>query len=360
MTSSSPVESASFYETRYIAPPTEELRPDSAQQLCAAIDEAEGAQKDWSIVGDGQHVAGSRREGQWSAIRTDGLDDLVELDKKSGLVRVQAGIRWRDLQEKLLARGFSTQRYGLHPASATVGGMLARRRPGPPLLRGGELLDGCVAIGAHSPQLGEYRYLVAPRKASGPDLRHEFIGTGGGQGAIVDATLVVWRPVAERLLRYRNCSLAEARDIVAALYGAEITPSCLYYSHRGQSLQLILSAPGQLLRSRVKWLGDHLRSPDESGDADEARTRRAWLEARHPDRRAAPGADRTRAYWLTSSAFDHNSDELFGHGVEEIEITSWTLRRAVAFVRYETRDQALTTHQPPRRTCWAHWPLVQQ
>ncbi len=358
MTSDNAVGSTAYYHTRRLPRPAGELMPHTAQELCDAVDELHSAGQLWRVLGDGQHArrGESSLDEKWTAIRTDELDSVVELDRKSGLVCVEAGMRWKALQAELLARGFSTQRYGLHPSTATVGGMLARRRPGPPMLRGGELLDGCVSIGAHSPTDGEYRYLVAPRKASGPDLRHRFMGAGDADGVIVDATFVVWRPVAERLLLFRNRSLAEAAQIMGELFLAEISPSCVHYSHNSGSLQIILSAPGQLLRSRIRWITEHIGAPDDTGDADKASTRRAWLEDRHPDRRSHPEAARTHVYWMAPSALDADPVELFGNGFDDLEIACWTPRRVEIFARF---DESATPAAPPPGACWAHWPQLE-
>ena len=362
MTRSSSVESRQYYRKRGLPIPTAEYRPDSAEQFCDALDDLHQRKTPWSILGDGQHSRAfsedSEAKKEHTVIRTENLDGIDELDEESGLIRVQAGMRWKELHSALQQEGFSLQRYGLHPASATIGGMLARVRPGPPVLRGGALLDGCISIGAHTPTDGDYRYLVAPRKASGPDLRYEFIGAGGARGAILDATLVIWRPVAQRLLRYHDCSLCDAATKMRELFRAGITPSCVHYSYSGRSLQLILTAPGQLLRSRMHWIAEHLGAPDETGDTEAASTRRAWLEARHPDRRSHPDARRTRVIWLTPSALQDDPEPLFGDGVSDVEIVTWTPRRVEAFVRYGEHLAETALTNPPNKTCWADWPLV--
>lgn len=362
MTTLTAVASTEYYKARRLPLPTHERWPTSAEHFCTALDELHAAGRSWSILGDGQHSRSFAKESadgdEHTVLRTDELKGIEDIDEKSGLVRVQSGMRWKELKKALEQEGFSLQRYGLQPSSATVGGMLARLRPGPPVLRGGTLLDGCVAIGAHTPTDGDYRYLVAPRKASGPDLRYEFIGNGDAQGAILDATLVIWRPVAERLMRYHDCTLKDAAEKMNALFRAGIMTSCVHYSHQRRSLQFILSAPGQLLRSRSRWINEHLGMPDETGDTDAAATRRDWLEARHPDRRSHPDAHRTRVFWLTPSALSDDPTELFGDGVSEVEIVNWTPRRVEAFVRYgdNLAESALVT--APDATCWADWPLV--
>ncbi len=348
--------SRTYYDDRNLATPDGELRPESIDELCEAIDEFEGRQKPWQILGDGQHT---RRDPAESVVlRTDGVDALLDLDAESGLVRVEAGMNWKTLGRHLEEEGFSLQRYGLHPATATVGGMLARRQSTPPLLRGGSILDGCVALSAHDAEFGDYRYLVAPRKASGPDLRYEFIGAEGRQGAILDATLVVWRPVAQKLLRYDDCSPTLAQRIVEALHQADSAPSWIHYSARRRTLQFALTAPGQLLRSRVQWLAKQIRPADDVDDTEAAEKRRQWLEARHPDRRSHPAAQRTFVFQITPSALTQKPEDLFGDDIEEVEFTDWTPRRATAFVQY---NEVTATPPPlPDGSCWGQWRLVRE
>lgn len=356
MTTPDAVKSTAFYEKRHLETPDREWWPEERDELCEMIDELSADDTRWQLVGDAQHLRDDGAFSETTVLRTDDLDGLLELDAKSGLVRVEAGMKWKTLQDHLGEEGLSLQRYGLHPASSTVGGLLARRRPSPPLLRGGQVLDGCVSLGAHDPKLGDYRYLVAPRKASGPDLRYEFIGNGDKGGAILDATFVVWRPVAQKLVRYRDCSLTEARTIVDALYRAQSSPSWLHYSSAGATLQFGLTAPGQLLRSRMQWLADEVGEPDEVADGEAASRRRRWLEARHPDRRGHPEAASTLAVWLVPPALDDGLDALFGEHARALEITSWNPRRAKAFVRFdEAKPPALSL---PEHSCWAWWPLV--
>ena len=360
MTTSDSAPSTAFYEQRHLPVPDRELWPSSTDQLCQMISELDDTGTDWRILGDGQHTrrrSTADTTAPSTVIRTEHLDDVLELDTESRLIHVEAGMRWRQLDDLLADEGLSLQRYGLHPPSATIGGMLARHRPGPTALRAGALLDGCVSIGGFDADRGDYRYLVAPRKASGPDLRYEFIGAGDAGGAILDATLVVWRPVAERLLRYDECAPGQATDTYAAMFEAGITPTWIHYSWKRRTLQFALAAPGQLLRARILWLIDRIGNPDQRGDADDVRTRRRWLEARHPDRRSDPKADRTRVVWVAPSALDDDPSSVFGDGVEEVEIPRWTPRRLEAYVRYEdgADTDAIATDDD---AVWATSPVV--
>lgn len=350
-------EASAYYRKRHLPLPEREVRPANVDEMREQLAELHDKGETWQILGDGQHTRKYTDRAR-TVIRTDELDAILDINEESGLVRVEAGVRWKELRHTLRERGFSLQRYGLHPASATVGGMLARHRPGPQALRGGELLDGCVAVGGHVPEMGDYRYLTAPRKASGPDLRHFFIGDEGRQGAILDATFVIWRPVAERIMRWEDCSLSRAGQMMKEIFDAGILPSSVHYSLKRQSLQLTICAPGQLLRSRMRWLKEEIGEPDEVDGEEAARRRRDWLEARHPDRRTHPHAQRTRVFWLAPSALKHDVDVLFGEGVADVEIISWSPQRLEAFARYGEAKASESIKATLKGACWADWPLI--
>lgn len=351
---------AAFYRARHLPIPKQELLPSNSKELKEVLDALHKERAPWRLIGDGQHARFklALQEQDYQALRTDNLNKVLHLDKKSGLVHVQAGLQWRDFQEAVQAQGFSLQRYGLHPARATIGGLLARYRPGPAALRGGDLIDGCVALSAYSPKIGDYRYLDAPRKSSGPDIRYHFIGAQGREGAILSATFVVWRPVATHLLCWDDCSLARAAQIMHEIFRAGITISCVHYSLARRRLQIILTAPGQLLRSRLRWLRAKAGEPDLVGDEDAAQRRRQWLEARHPDRRSHPAAKRTRIVWLGPALLNEAPADLFGDDLEELEILSWSAQRAEAFLRYSDQTKPPTPKISAERGYWATWPMI--
>lgn len=336
MTDVQTVESRAFYRDRRLEIPGGEVRPETPKQVRDAIGDLRGDGRRWRLIGDGQHVEGAGPEGdEYVAVRTEELSGIVDLDRQSAIARVWAGTRWRDLRDSLRDEGLTVQRYGLHPASATVGGMLARRRVGPVMLRGGELLDGCIALGAWNPEGGDYRYLVAPRKASGPDLRYEFAGAGDSGGAIIDAAFEVWRPVERRLFRYEGRRFAEAASVAAGLFDAGITPCWMHYGYPSGVLQFALAMPQKLLGVRRQWIADEFGAPDEILENDDADTRRDWLEARHPDRRAHPEAENTRVLWVAPAALDGEPEDVFGDGLESLEAIRWTPRRAEVYARYD-------------------------
>ncbi len=357
------IRSPGFYADRHLPTPFDERWPDSAEAMAALVDDLTAQGIPFRVIGAGHHLRRLDDPDETTVIRTTDMDALIGIDRRSGLVHVEAGITWRALQEALADADLSLQPYRLQPAHATLGGLLARHRPGPSYLRGGSVVDGCIAIGAHPRNSSAYRYLEAPRKAAGPDLRHLFIGRGDRVGAITDLQLIVWRPTEARLVVFEDCAPTRAQSIMDAWHGADLEGPPLHYSLKSRRLQLFLHAPGQLLRQRIKWLTDSAGAPDTVAGGDDARTRRQWLEARHPDRRDQPQAGRTQIVWWTPEAFRDLDAHLPPH-VADLQVLGWTPHRVQSFITYDqplesidhlVGDDPSTTD---RATHWAHAPLL--
>ncbi len=350
---------SAFYSDRGLTAPASEESPETIRECRDTLRRLHTAGTPWRLIGQGQHV----RHAAWTAsppeeavaIRTTAMNRVIEINRASGILRVEAGITYGELIDVAREEGFSLQRYGLHPASATVGGLLCRFRPGPPELRAGDLLDGCVGLGAHDPDADDYRYLVAPRKASGPDLRYHFLGREGRHGALLDVALVLWKPQAQRLLIFDDLPLADTSSLMTRLFRAGIRPGFVHYSLASSTLQLGLVGPGQLLHSRAKWIETVFPEPAETLVGDDVSRRKAWLQARHPDRRTQPQAAATRVAWFTPAALQEDPETLLGP-VADVEIPSWTSQRIEAFLRYDPADLlAARAHTFPPGTTWAAW-----
>ncbi|RDV37288.1 FAD-binding oxidoreductase [Bradymonadaceae bacterium TMQ3] len=339
------------YEARGLDLPAEERIVETRQELIESCRELDGAGRASVLVGDGQHLR-HRLDGA-VALRTEGLHRIVSIDRHSGLVRAEAGVRWRDFQDALHAEGLSAGGYALQPSTATLGGLLARFRPGPKTLGMGSLRDGCVALSAFSPESGSYDYLVAPRKAAGPDLRYLFIGAEGRHGPILEATLIARRPLESELLIFEGLPLSEALGLLEAIYRAGLRWQWMHYGASSERLQIALSAPGALLRGQIRWIEANLRLPDAHLEVEALRARRRWLEDRHPARRAYSRAERASGLWCTARALENPPLDRSTPGVDDLTITAFTPDRVELVVEH---------HAPldvPMPGVIARWPLRQ-
>lgn len=299
-----------FYKARHVPQPAEEHWPEDSDALNRlVVDSPEGVGR--VIFGGGQHIRPRLVAGRpFEAIRTDNCHRILHLDRDSALVTVEAGIRWGDLREKLREDGYSLRNYRPYPDAASIGGMLAKHCPGEPYWLGGDLREGCVSISAVSPNLGQYRYLEAPRKACGPDLRHLFMGGEGLLGAILDVTLSVRKPFPARLICWEATTASDAVACVRALSECGLRPTWCHWKQSAGQFHAVINAPTRLLDAMVDRVQGGLFAvgsahgfppPEIKGD-DQARDFRQELEWDMPEQRSRKSAPRTLA--LTYSLAD--------------------------------------------------------
>lgn len=186
----------------------------------------------------------------------------MELDGISGVVCVPAAICWGVLQEELEGTSWGLLRSALYPARATLGELLAASWPGQPAQHAGDLRQSVVGLEATYGEPARcYRYTVAPRKASGPDLRYMFIGANDVYGRIERVSLQLWARVPGALIELEARGPAEASEALAALEAAGLRPSWSWWA--GGVLEVACHAPAPLLAAQRSAL-DALRWRDEA------------------------------------------------------------------------------------------------
>lgn len=322
-----------FYERRAIPQPQTEWWPEDAGELREAISAGDRPKL---LLGDGQHVRtpaiGSHG---FDVVRTEKCRRVISVDRESKLVRVEAGIRWSDLNSELAERGLSLERYRLYPSTATLGGLLSRFSSVHRELWDGDLRTSCVALSAATAAT-DYRYLAAPRKASGPDLRWLFIGGEGAYGVILDATIVVWAPTEARLLTWKPERFGQAAAIVNDAWDLGLRPSWITwtsYKTSSDELVMALHGPTRLIDLAATTLMERHDVPCEVGGTEDVAQKRTELEAAHPDRRALSTAMRTVHAVFSSRDLGAAIDSLPA-SVENVTIWNWTRHHAHAYVRY--------------------------
>ena len=152
------------------------------------------------------------------------LDAVLDMDARSRLARVGAGLRLPELDHALASHGL---RLGHVPQSyewATVGGCAATRSAGQSSTGFGRFEDLVAAVRCATP-VGELATLGAPASAAGPDLRALVLGSEGVLGVITELVLRV-RPVApeRRYEAWMLRSFDAGCDALRALAQAEVAP----------------------------------------------------------------------------------------------------------------------------------------
>lgn len=330
-----------YYSARHVPPPVEEHWPRDSDALNALILQAPGG-VGRVIFGGGQHIRAQRLAARpFEAIRTDHCHRILRLDRESALVTVEAGIRWGDLREKLREDGYSLCNYRPYPDAASVGGLLAKHSPGEPFWLSGDLREGCVSLSAVSPGVGAYRYLQAPRKAAGPDLRHLFMGGEGQLGAIVDVTLSVQKPFPARLIIWQAPSATHAVACVRALSHSGLRATWCHWKRSAGKFHAVIHAPTRLLDAMVARVqaglltldsAPNLPAPTIEGD-EQAREFRQELEWDMPEQRSRSAAPRTLAVTYSMADLGAAIDAL--DASEDVEIMDFSSHGATAFITFK-------------------------
>src|SRR5215217_5374048 len=177
------------------------------------------------------------------------LDAVLDVDSRSRLARVAAGIRLPELDHALAPHGL---RLGHVPQSyewATVGGCAATRSAGQASTGFGRFDELVVALRCATPA-GELATLGAPASAAGPDLRELVLGSEGTLGAITELTLRV-RPVPaeQRYEAWLLPSFGDGCDALRKLAQAEIAPDVVRLSDADETRMTFgFAVDGRLLR----------------------------------------------------------------------------------------------------------------
>lgn len=209
-------------------PPVAVARPDDAHALAAQVDEAAATGRALWPIGSALDVRlPAQLAEDWVLLDTRGLAEVHDLDRRSAVAHVGAGCTVERLESALRAAGLTLGEAGegLAPA-ATLGGLVSRHWPWPPTFGRPTVRSACIGLTAYFGAGGaRYHYLPAPRKASGPDLRHFFLGAEGRCGVISELWLAAQRlPEADVSLVLRADAWPQALSAVRALLAAGMRP----------------------------------------------------------------------------------------------------------------------------------------
>lgn len=350
----------SFYRERGCPVPEEEIWPANRSALAECIRAAEADDRPMLPIGGGHHLRSSMVDGgEFRAVRTGDADAVRALDPESGTVRVEAGCRWQQLRDHLAGEGLSLERYAPRPADATVGGLLARRRPTSWQKRDGGLRERCVALAATSPGGEGYDYLPAPRKATGPDHRFLYVGGEGALGVVLEATIVAWPSQPGRLIRWSAETVDEAIEARRRMHRLDVPVVWAHWRRSDGTLRAALRGPGRAVDAYVDQLRGERASAIRVSGASELREVRRAIEREHPESVARRDAD--SAVRIEARVGDlPDVVRAVGEPDAEVEVFDWTVRRATAVVRparEEVTPASALDVEPLRGRAEGEWPV---
>ncbi|HEY8346017.1 MAG TPA: FAD-binding oxidoreductase [Symbiobacteriaceae bacterium] len=152
--------------------------------------------------GGGSNVCGGAKASTPDSVVIDlgSMNRILSLDKANLMVTVQAGLYQSQLEAWLNERGYISGHYPQSFDLAQVGGLVATRSAGQFSTKYGCIEDLVMGLEAVLPTGEVVRIKPAPRKSTGPDLRHIWLGSEGTFGVITEVTLKIFPKPAQRWL----------------------------------------------------------------------------------------------------------------------------------------------------------------
>ncbi|MFH1328863.1 MAG: FAD-binding oxidoreductase [Candidatus Bathyarchaeota archaeon] len=165
-----------------------------------------------------------------------GMNEILDFDKNEMVVKVQAGVRWKDLQDYLNTRGYMLGAYPSSAPSATVGGWISTGGLGIGSLKYGSVGEQVTSLKVVTPT-GEIINTTNNNQilfASGYNLNWLYIGAEGTLGTVTEAVIKVY-PKHDRILplAYSFKSLADAQTLLINLLHSNIKPFHVEFLDQG-------------------------------------------------------------------------------------------------------------------------------
>jgi len=154
------------------------------------------------------------------------MNKIIEIDHKSMLVRVQAGVIGIDLEEEVNRLGYTTGHTPTSLRASNIGGFIATRSGGSMSSLYGKIEDLTLGLQVVLPNGSIIETKAIPRHSVGPDLRQLFIGSEGTLGIITEATMKLFPLPEDR--RFRSVSFPDVHsglEAIRKIFRVGILPS---------------------------------------------------------------------------------------------------------------------------------------
>lgn len=161
-------------------------------------------------------------------VDTKRMDKIIQINEQSLTVRVQPGIFFADLEEKLNRRGYTTNHLPASLTTSTLGGFISTNGTGVLSSKYGKMSDMVHQLEVVLPNGHLFRSLPVRLHSTGPDYSRVFIGAEGTLGIITEALLKI-HPLPEKRA-FRAFLLPKLHDGIEAgrkIMVSGLTPSLL-------------------------------------------------------------------------------------------------------------------------------------
>ncbi len=216
------------------------VRPSSHDEVAAVVSWC--AEHNVALVpfGGGTSVVGglaARRDGFDGVVSLDlrRMTRLVEVDEKSGMATLEAGLLGPEAEELLAEHGLMIGHYPQSFRYASIGGFAATRSSGQSSAGYGRFDSMVMKLRMATPQ-GDVVAGSSPANAAGPDLRELIMGSEGAFGVITEVTLKV-KPIPQVKVYegWRWPSFAEGADAMRRLAQGKVLPTVLRLSDEAET-----------------------------------------------------------------------------------------------------------------------------
>ena len=176
--------------------------------------------------GSGVLAGAETRDERTVVIDLARLNRLIEIDEVSLQVTCGAGMLIKDLEAYVQEEGFKLGHYPQSMDLAQMGGLVATRSTGQFSTGYGSIEDFLVGLEAVLADGTIVRISNVPRRATGPDLRHLFLGSEGAFAIITEVTVKMF-PIPEAVWKqaYRVKTMRRGLEIIRQIMRTGIKPA---------------------------------------------------------------------------------------------------------------------------------------
>jgi alkyldihydroxyacetonephosphate synthase len=252
------------------------VRPANEEQVAAVLRSA--VTQDAVVIpfGGGSSISGSLEPAPAQtrpviSVDLSRLGAVLEVDRLSGLARVQAGVLGPALEDQLRGHGYTLGHVPDSFTHSTLGGWIATRSSGMQSDRYGDIADLTKGVRVVTPS-GTLVVRPIPAMSAGPSVREMILGSEGRLGIITEATMQVRRlPEQRTILGYLFPCFADGLSAMQEIAHSECSVSVTRVSDAAETrfsfamrqaptlLDRVQSAALQLyLRRRLGWDVDQM------------------------------------------------------------------------------------------------------
>lgn len=202
------------------------VAPRATAEVAAILEWADATKTPVVPFGGGSGVCEGIRPSGAVVVALTEMAEILDVDPKSRLVRVQAGVMGPDLERALRSEGLKLGHEPQSIALSTVGGWVATRASGQLSSRYGGIERLIAGLEAVLPGGRVVRSAPVPRRAAGPDVASLMIGSEGTLGIVTEVTLRMSPADLERVdacIRFEH--MADGVAACRAIAQSETNPS---------------------------------------------------------------------------------------------------------------------------------------